>query len=458
MIDESYLTAADDLFRRLAAAAKAVHLYAPDHPVVRRTSTLLAETVDQLLTDRQEFVMGILDGQLVLDGHAGFSGPGATEAMERLSAAGVARIAITRGVTHEELADFVRQLPVVSGVRAGAAPAPVPGTVHIRVSRLLVERPGETRSADVRALRRSYADSVARVEALWVGAVASGRPDPLAAAEVIDGLAELLGQNRRALIALTALSHYDDYTFTHQVNVGILTMAQASAVGIEGEKLRQFGIAGLMHDIGKIRIPSEILTKPAKLTDAESAIMRRHPVEGADILRRQIEMPPLAAIVAFEHHLRMDGKGYPEGVRRPALNIATQFCAIADVYDAMRSQRTYQQAFPPDRILAVLRQGEDGRFDPRLVRRFSQLMGIYPPGTVVRLDDGSLAVVVRVHAPEPARPAVQIVVRPDGTHLDTPVEVALWEEEAPGRPYRSIVTPVDPVEVGIDPLPYLQAA
>ena len=149
--------------------------------------------------------------------------------------------------------------------------------------------------------------------------------------------------------------------------------------------------------------------------------MMKHPVDGAEMLRRRLELPPLAAIVAFEHHLRVDGTGYPAGVARPSLNLATQLCSIADVYDAMRSQRSYQQAFPTDRILAVLQQNDGKRFDQRLVRRFSQLMGIYPAGNLVRLDTGALAVVLRIHAPDPSRPVVRVIVGPDGRRLATPV-------------------------------------
>src|SRR5919112_2039066 len=122
--------------------------------------------------------------------------------------------------------------------------------------------------------------------------------------------------------------------------------------------------------------------------------MRMHVVDGAEILRRTPEMPAIAPIVAFEHHLRLDGTGYPAGVERSALNVGTMLCSIADVYDAMRSQRAYQQSFPTDRILAVLKRNDGAQFDQHLIRRFSQLMGIYPPGNLVRLNTQELAVVL----------------------------------------------------------------
>src|SRR5438105_4490799 len=122
---------------------------------------------------------------------------------------------------------------------------------------------------------------------------------------MIDGLAQAVAQNRTALLALTTLKNYDNYTFTHMVNVSILTMGQARGLGIDGPLLREFGLAALMHDIGKVRTPKEILNKPEKLTDTEFEIMKRHVVDGAEILRKTPEVPALAPVVAFEHHLRI---------------------------------------------------------------------------------------------------------------------------------------------------------
>ena len=167
-----------------------------------------------------------------------------------------------------------------------------------------------------------------------------------------------------------------------------------------------------------------------------------HVVDGAEILRRTPDMPPLAPVVAFEHHLRLDGTGYPVGVKRSTLNLGTMLCSIADVYDAMRSQRAYQESFPTDRILAVLKRNDGVQFDQHLVRRFSQLMGIYPPGNLVRLDTGELAVVLRVYAPDPYRPKVRVILGADGEKLRAavrrqPVGVTLKR----GATGRSVISP-----------------
>ena len=141
------------------------------------------------------------------------------------------------------------------------------------------------------------------------------------------------------------------------------------------------------------------------------------------------------------------------GVARPALNLGTMLCGIADVYDAMRSQRVYQQAFPTDRILAVLQRNDGSQFDQHLVRRFSQLVGIYPVGNLVRLDTGEIAVVLNTYAPDPYRPGVRVLVGSDGATLEQPFDVNLWEARD-GEP-QSIEAPLDPTLYGIDPLTHL---
>jgi putative nucleotidyltransferase with HDIG domain len=235
--------------------------------------------------------------------------------------------------------------------------------------------------------------------------------------------------------------------------VSILTMGQARGLGVEGALLREFGLAALMHDIGKVKTPSEILNKPGELTAQEFEILKRHTVEGAEILRSTPEIPTLAPVVAFEHHLRADGTGYPTSVTRPTLNLGTVLCGIADVYDAMRSQRIYQEAFPTDRILAVLQRNDGAQFDQHLVRRFAQLVGIYPAGNLVRLDSGAIAVVTRTYAPDPYRPQVRVIATSDGTRLERPYSVNLWEA-AEGEP-QSVKAPLDPANFAIDPLMFL---
>ncbi|MBM3819013.1 MAG: HD-GYP domain-containing protein [Acidimicrobiia bacterium] len=443
---------ADELVRRFAAALRGAQLYAGNHPLVTRNIAALHDTLTLIHSTNASIAIGIVGDELVVgDIPVPRAAENMGELMKRLQQAGIERIVIDRGVQPPELTQLVQ---AVARTEAGKDPTTALGRQpHIRVGRLQVEERVEAQIGDVATFKRLYDDAVTVAETLWESAQTEGMPDADAGRTVVDSLAQAVAQNRTALLALTALKNYDNYTFTHMVNVSILTMGQARGLGIEGSLLREFGLSALMHDIGKVKTPTEILNKPDKLTDKEFEILRRHTVEGAEILRGTPEMPALAPVVAFEHHLRADGTGYPLGVKRPQLNLGTMLCGIADVYDAMRSQRVYQQAFPSDRILAVLQRNDGAQFDQNLVRRFAQLVGIYPVGNLVRLDTGVVAVVLKAYAPDPYRPRVKVIINREGTPLERPYEVDLWEaqEDEP----RSIQAPLDPAAYGIDPLTYL---
>jgi putative nucleotidyltransferase with HDIG domain len=439
---------AEEIARRLAAALRGAQLYAPDHPIVKRNVGALAETIGVAIADNPTVTIGIVEDDLVVgDVPVPRAADTMGELMRRLQQAGIERIVIEAGVEHHEITNFVQS---VARTDRGMA-SPTPHLPHIRVGKLQAEERVDT-PGDMATFQRLYEDATGIAEQLWNSASTEGKPDADAARGIVDSLAQAVAQNRTALLALAALKNYDNYTFTHMVNVSILTMGQARGLGIEGTALRQVGLAALLHDIGKVRTPPEILNKPDKLTDKEFEILKRHTVDGAEILRTTPEVPALAPIVAFEHHLRIDGTGYPQVVR-PQLNVATMLCGIADVYDAMRSQRVYQQAFPSDRILAVLQKNDGAQFDPHLVRRFVQLVGIYPAGGLVRLDTGETAIVTKTYAPDPYRPRVKLILAADRTPLPRPYEVNLWE----GREgfAGAIHAPLDPVEYGIDPLAHM---
>jgi putative nucleotidyltransferase with HDIG domain len=441
---------AEEIARRLAAALRGSQLYAPGHPLVTRSIAALAETLTVAHASAPSLAVGIVGDSLVV---ADIPVPRAAETMgelmRRLEHAGIERIVFDRGVQADELEQLVQAVAKGDASRDLA----LNKVQHIRVGRLQVEQQIHG-VGDIATFRRLYDDAVSVAGRLWESAEVEGAPDADAARGMVESLAQAVAQNRTALLALTALKNYDNYTFTHMVNVSILTMGQARGINVEGAMLREFGLAALMHDIGKVKTPNEILNKPDKLDDREFEILKRHTIDGAEILRKTPEMPALAPVVAFEHHLRADGTGYPVGASRPQLNLATMLCGIADVYDAMRSQRIYQEAFPTDRILAVLQRNDGKQFDQHLVRRFSQLVGIYPAGNLVRLNTGAIAVVVKTYAPDPYRPRVKVVLAADGSTLERPYEVNLWEA-AEGEP-DSIQAPLDPAQYGIDPLLYLQ--
>jgi putative nucleotidyltransferase with HDIG domain len=456
--------AADEFVRRFAAAVRGAQLYSPGHPLVTRALAALDESCAQLLAGEASVVIGIVGLDIVVgDLPIPRSRETYGELIRRLKGLGIERIALIQGVPPLELSTLVHTIghperPVGHAAPGAAPPDAMEALGHltrIRVGRIRTEDRVDTTRADMVAVRRLYVEASSVAEEVWDSATTEGIPDARRARTLVEQLSQAVAQNRTAVLALTALKEYDNYTFTHMVNVSILTMAQARALGVDGTLLREFGLAGLMHDIGKVRTPVDILRKPDRLTDAEMALMRRHVVDGAELLRRSPEIPAIAPVVAFEHHLRNDGTGYPVGVSRSKLNLATMLCSIADVYDAMRAQRSYQGSFSTDRILEVMKRADGNQFDQHLVRRFTQLLGIYPPGSLVLLDDGGIAVVLQVHAPDPHRPRVRVIMDSRRRRLIAPVDINLFEAQEEPSKARRIVTPLDPAEYGIDPLGYL---
>jgi putative nucleotidyltransferase with HDIG domain len=441
---------ADDLLRRFVATLRSAQLYAAGHPIISRNLEALSGALQLLHSVEPSVVIGLVADEVIVDDMPMAKADALGPLVKRLQQSGIERITFDRGVTIEEVVAFVDAL--TSSVDSSEGVTAFPAQPHIRVGRVTIGQRVEGSASDMATIKRLYSDAVSVADSIYESARTEGKPDATMARTMIDGLAQAVAQNRTALLALTTLKNYDNYTFTHMVNVSILTMGQARGLGIDGPLLREFGLAALMHDIGKVRTPIEILNKPDKLTDDEFAIMKRHTVDGAEILRQTPEVPTLAPIVAFEHHLRLDGSGYPTGVGRAALNVGTMLCSIADVYDAMRSLRRYQQSFPTERILEVLKRNDGQQFDQHLVRRFVQLIGIYPAGNMVRLNTGAVAVVLQVHAPDPYRPRVRILIGADGRRVDLPEEIDLWEtSDDPQRP-ASIVAPLDPADFAIDPL------
>src|SRR5262249_4072330 len=308
---------ADELLRRLAASLRSAQLYSAGHPIIGRNLESLSGALQLLHNLQPAVVVGIVGDEVIVDDMPIAKAETLGPLIKRLQQGGVERITIERGVTGQELTQLIDAITVFDPKAAdGDAPAEFPAIHHIRVGRVSIEQKIEASLTDMATIKRLYQDAVSVAGAVWDSVDSEGKPDAAAAKTMIDGLAQAVAQNRTALLALTTLKNYDNYTFTHMGNVSILTMGQARGLGIDGPLLREFGLAALMHGIGKVRTPKDILTKPEKLTDSEFEIMKRHVVDGAEILRKTPEVPALAPVVAFEHHLRIDGSGYPAKVTR----------------------------------------------------------------------------------------------------------------------------------------------
>src|SRR5215212_727242 len=446
---------AEEFVRRIASAVRGADLYSPNHPLVQRGIDNLVASAQEALQAAPNVIVGFIDDEIVVDGARLPRGTAALVGFARdLRDREIEKVTLTRGLTRDEIRHFV----AVLGDRKTRVPLPeqlaARGVRNIALGRVVVEEVSDEQAGMV-AARRVYSTAVQTAETLWESAKAGEQPDPGAARKIIDGLARLVTQDRTSLMALTALKKYDNYTFTHMVNVSALAMAQARALNIDGPLLREFGFAALMHDIGKVNTPLEVLNKPGKLTNEEFDIMKMHVVDGAHILRRTPEMPALAPIVAFEHHLKQDLSGYPEKIGSRKLNLCTMIVSIADVFDALRSNRPYREGMATVRIRSIMGEQGNPAFNQVLLKRFVNLMGLFPVGTLVRLTNGEVAVVTAEHPSDPFRPQVKIVVDRSGATLEEPLLANTWERDSRGEYPYAVVEPVDPDTIEIDPLTFL---
>jgi putative nucleotidyltransferase with HDIG domain len=446
----------DDLVRRLAAAIRGATLYSPNHPLVQRGVDALTGLCATLSQKSDAIVIGFIGDEVVVNAERLPKSAAALVGFSRdMREREIEKITIQRGVTKEELRTFIFELPDRRATTPLATRLQQKGVSRITIGRLTIEQEDDDAGTGIVAARKIYGTAVETAQQLWEAAKAGDKPDPIAARKIIDSLAKMVGGDRTSLLALTALKRYDNYTFTHMVNVSVLAMAQARSLNMDGTLLREFGFAALMHDIGKVQTPQEVLNNPGKLSKEEFDIMQRHVVDGAHILRRTPEMPALAPIVAFEHHLRQDLSGYPENIGHRSLNLCTQIVSIADVYDALRSNRVYREGLPSDRIKSIMAKKDDPAFNQKLLRRFINLIGLFPIGTLVRLNTEEIGVVTHEHPTDPFRPQVKIVRDRDGGELEEMPLINTWEPNGRGDYTWAVVEAVDPEAVNVDPLQYM---
>lgn len=224
--------------------------------------------------------------------------------------------------------------------------------------------------------------------------------------------------NPNAMMWLTHLKERHEYTLTHSINVCILALIFGRHLKLHKTELELLGLGALLHDIGKLRIPTEILDKPGKLTEEEYEVMKTHPVEGYRILKSDSQMPIEALEIVLHHHERNNGKGYPSQFNRQQIKKLIKLAAIVDVYDAITSDRCYHDGMSPYRALQNIYKWTDGHFEKEFVEEFMSCMGLYPVGTIVLLNDGHIGIVIATTAKTRLRPTVLLVQGADQKFLN----------------------------------------
>jgi HD-GYP domain-containing protein (c-di-GMP phosphodiesterase class II) len=444
--------AAEQIVVAFARAMKNVSFYQIAHPVVEGILADTAIDLGLLLERQPEFVIKFSSGYVVIqDAPVLNQNASIGNLVGACHRRGVDTIVLRKGVTQEELSHLIEVLamePPEVEAAGGAQRALSARGVRLISIQKLVSR-AETsqsleQSADLSAWSWVYTTAIDVIRSAATEVRTGGSMDIGSVQQSVREIVDDSAGDRSIVYSLNWMKGMDEYTFIHALHICILAIELGRKIGLSNSQLEEVGTATLLHDVGKIFVPLEILRKPAKLNEEEFSVISRHPIDGALVLAREAALPPVAAVVAFEHHIHLDHSGYPRTRRPRQLHLYSLMTSIVDIYDALTTMRPYRPPLPPQTAVQVMREELSSRLEPRLLARFLEMLGPYPWGTLLRVGGDRLLVVTRPNTIAPDNPLTRII---DADREQVLVEEAPLQEVAPAGAHIEVV---DPVVLGID--------
>ena len=452
------LESARNLARALAVAQNNASLYPSSHPLVESSTQEFADAVSALVDmGFEEVTLNVykatlfIENQVLPEESVTYRG-----LIEDLLARGISAITLSIGFTKSDAATISNMLNDTSVTsideaqayltRAGVTSAALAETSDLDDAvREAEERENKARSREV------YDQGVQLMQDVETQAKLGKVFEVGPLQKMVSALLDTLFKDPAAVLGLAAIKSHDDYTLNHSLNVCILSIALGASIGLDRDTLRSLGLSALLYDLGKVRIPEDILNKEGPLTADEWQIVKSHTTEGADLLKRIQLVDQMPMVVAYEHHQRHDLQGYPRPEAPQEQHLFSKIVALSDAYDAMTTRRPFRREIRPDKALAVLMQGRAKAYDPSVTKALVAMLGIYPMGAVVTLSDGSTGVVFRVNKDDLLRPRVKRVIGAQGQWLTEPevVDLRLINPEA-GTYDISIVECIPAGDAGID--------
>lgn len=416
---EDLLDIGREILHKMVAVDKNVAIYPPNHPAVMEPANAICELLRSLLARNPSVSFNIVKSEIYVEKQL-LSEESIQQAdfIQLLMEQGVNSLKLEKGITPRSVASFF-SLINEKKQDAGAPEEELKkrlkseGIVGIEIERLVAlqfagdsYQLAEQEKGDMTA-RASYEHAMEQMALLEKDVLSSHPIDETGLSTVISLLMEEFIADRDAVISIMNLKNYDEHLFHHSINVAIICLLIASRLSLAEELTKTVGLAGLLHDIGKLKVPHEIVNKPGKLSEGEWVIMRRHPIEGAQILMRYQSIGDLPVLAALEHHAGYDLSGYPtiKGKSRP--HMLARIVSIADVYEAMTATRSYHAGRNVQKAVDVLIEGIAKQFDPLLVKVLLNTIGVFPPGSLIRLETGQTAIVVEPNEGNPFLPKVR---------------------------------------------------
>jgi HD-GYP domain-containing protein (c-di-GMP phosphodiesterase class II) len=445
-------------------ALRAIKLYPLENSAVQKALADLAALTQEFVSSEHELDVRV-SGEFIfvnatrlrldLDNYASFS-----HVLSVFRACGIGTMHVTGAVSARDWQVFLTLVQVVAIAdphdRMNEIVAKMAATdVHDIALMPPGEEDGEDRERAKERAKKTYSQSVTVTKDLMTSVRMGKSPNIKKIKRVVQGIVDQILNEETSLIGLTTIRDYDEYTFTHSVNVCIFSVALGKRLGLTKIQLYDLGMAALFHDIGKSRVPVDVLNKTGTLTDADWRMIAAHPWLGVLTLfqiRGTQEYPYRSMVVAMEHHMKADLTGYPKPIRPRVMSMYSKIVAAADGFDAATSRRAYQTVpINPAEVMREMRDNPRRGMDPIVVKAFINLTGIYPPGTVVVLDTFELGI---VHAVNPlpemlARPIVKVIGDPMGNLTSPGTIVDLADRREDGTFLRTIIKTENPERYGI---------
>lgn len=429
---EKGLQHAQRLATLLSGGIRGGAYYPVGHPASLQPFREMAQIASLMQRDG-DIRLAVVDGILTVGEHLFFAPTAPLEELSRrLEEKGIFGIIMKPGVTDQDLMTLAQLM----AEPAGAAAELKEGLFLAGIQSI------EVREEDT--LSKTYNEAVGAIRDIF-NEIGNGRiPNSRRMLTVVSSLASAAVREPAALIGLTLIKDYDNYTFQHSVNVGVLAMALSASMGQQSHEVEEAGMAGFLHDVGKTQVQKGILNKPGKLSTDEFFEMKKHPEYGAEIVRQMEGVPAGVAEAVLGHHIRHDREGYPEWARTLPFGPASGIVAVADCYDATTTLRAYQRPMQPKQAVDQLRSLRGTSLDAEIVERFLELTGRFPTGSLVRLDSNEIAVVFTPSTHPCGAALVKVIIDSSGAPLPEP---ELRSLAASGG---CIIDLVDPLLKGID--------
>lgn len=410
-----FLQEVEEMLTELNVALKGFQIYPPGHSILKNITLKVANLLIALLKEGN-LNISLIGQDLVINGIPFLRASGAIESFKReMRKRKIEGISFLAGLQEEELKGFVQSF----SSQNWREELDKKEITHIKIGKVSLGVQSATKKVTTEAeerFQRIYQRNTDRAKEIIEGVVRIKEVETDKVNSTVENILQSLLKDKSAFLSLNSIRNYDNYTFRHCVDVCMLSLIQGESLNFPKDKLLELGVAAFLHDFGKISIPEQILNKPSKLTSAEYAIIQEHPIRGAKLLQQTKGITPLAAVVAFEHHIYYNlAGGYPKLKQERRLNLFTMIVAIADIYDALTTLRPYRQPFLPYQALRTISQSAGTQFEPFLVRNFVRLLGPYPIGSFVRLNTNELGFIWKLN---PGRlPWVKIIFDSKGNKL-----------------------------------------